>query len=153
MTRALRFGTSTRGANARSTAAWATKGPKALAAAFASPHLGLGEVAPGWAVCEAVVHHEDMRRPVGARRVIPEGRLRVALTFLCRAPTGTGANRRRRGLRLDATDIGWRLGTGPEVAGPAEALLLALAGRRVGLEALTGPGVAILGERLPTGSR
>jgi uncharacterized protein (TIGR03083 family) len=148
-TRAARFGTSTRGANARSTAAWARTGNAAVTAALDDRgRLGLGYVAPGWALFEAVVHHQDMRRPLGAPRTIPEDRLRLALTVLCRLPTGTGGYRRSRVVTLWATDIEWRQGTGPEITGPAEAILMALAGRADALKDLDGPGVDVLGDSL-----
>ncbi len=53
-----------------------------------------------------------------------------------------------RGLRLVATDITWSAGQGPEVTGPATALLLALAGRPLALADLDGPGLATLAERV-----
>ena len=58
------------------------------------------------------------------------------------------------GLRLVAADVDWASGAddAPAVAtldvkGPAEDLLLALGGRRVGLERLTGTGVDELSRR------
>ena len=47
---------------------------------------------------------------------------------------------RTRGLRLVATDIDWSHGGGPEVRGPGEALLMAMAGRGDALKDLSGPG-------------
>jgi uncharacterized protein (TIGR03083 family) len=138
--RALRFGTGTRGANKRSTAAWASKGPAQVAAGFDSSHLGLGHVLPAWALFEAVVHHQDIRRGLGRPRQVPHERLRVALSVIARQPTGTGAMRRRRVARFRATDMDWATGSGPEVTGPAEAVLMALAGRRPALDELGGEG-------------
>ena len=65
---------------------------------------------------------------------------------------GTGARKRANGLRLVATDIGWSAGTGPEVRGRGETLLMALAGRSVGATALEGDGVAAFTERTLNGS-
>ena len=144
--RGLRYGTGTVGANRRSAAAWSARGPSGLVAGFADPDLlGLGYFYPGWALAEAVVHHQDMRRALGRQRIIPAERLRGALRALTRLPTGTGANRRRRRVRLQATDLDWSLGRGPEVVGPAESILMALAGRRGALEELDGPGTSRLG--------
>jgi hypothetical protein len=56
--------------------------------------------------------------------------------------------RRGRGLRLVATDIEWSTGEGPEVCGPGEAVLLALAGRGVAIDDLRGPGVSVLAARV-----
>jgi hypothetical protein len=57
-------------------------------------------------------------------------------------------NGRLDGLALRATDQDWRAGDGPEVAGPSEALALAMAGRRVALAELDGDGRAVLARRL-----
>jgi uncharacterized protein (TIGR03083 family) len=145
ITRGMRFGTGTHGANARSAAAWATMGIPEIVAGLESPErLGLGFFYPGWALSEAVVHHQDMRRALRRPRVIPEERLRVALSFLLRLPTGTGARRYRRHVAFRATDIDWSHGTGPEVRGPAEAILMAIAGRRSALDELSGEGRKVL---------
>jgi hypothetical protein len=53
-----------------------------------------------------------------------------------------------RGLRLVATDLDWSHGSGPEVRGPGEALMVALAGRPLALAALAGDGVDVLELRL-----
>ncbi len=55
---------------------------------------------------------------------------------------------RVRDVRLAATDADWAFGRGPEVRGTAEALLMAVAGRR-GIDAeLTGPGRERIARRL-----
>ena len=59
-----------------------------------------------------------------------------------------GAGRRIRGLRLQATDVDWAHGRGPEVTGPGEALLMAMSGRPAALADLSGPGLGTLAERL-----
>ncbi len=48
------------------------------------------------------------------------------------------------GYRFHATDVDWTRGEGPEVAGPAGALLLLLTGRRAALAQLTGAGAEAL---------
>jgi uncharacterized protein (TIGR03083 family) len=138
--RVLRFGAGTDGANTRSTAAWASKGAPEVASGFDSPHYGLGHFNPGWALFEAVVHHQDMRRGLGRPRQVEHGRLRVALSVILHQPTGTGALRRRRVATFRATDMDWSTGRGPEVAGPGEAVLMTLAGRRPALDDLGGEG-------------
>jgi hypothetical protein len=47
-------------------------------------------------------------------------------------------------VRLTATDLDLSIGDGPDIKGPALALLLAITGRGVALNELHGPGVAIL---------
>jgi hypothetical protein len=47
-----------------------------------------------------------------------------------------------------ATDLDWSHGSGPEVRGSGEALLMAMAGRRAALDDLDGPGKAKFAQRL-----
>lgn len=101
------------------------------------------------ALVDGMIHHQDIRRPLGIARDIPADRLGPALDFVRIAPT-IGAFWRARGLRLVATDLDWSAGHGPEVHGPAEALLMAVAGRRGITDELTGPGQPTLADR--TGS-
>jgi len=48
---------------------------------------------------------------------------------------------------LRASDTDWRHGAGPEVTGPAIALVMAMTGRKQALEDLTGEGLATLRNR------
>nr|MDT0522990.1 hypothetical protein [Streptomyces sp. DSM 41633] len=59
-----------------------------------------------------------------------------------------GAGRRIKGLRLRANDIEWAHGSGPEVTGTGEALLLAMTGRRQAAEELSGEGATTLLARI-----
>ncbi len=99
------------------------------------------------ALTDAVIHQQDIRRPLGMPREIPADRLVAALDMARTAPP-IGAVGRIRGLTLTATDIGWSAGSGPAVEGAGEALLMAVAGRRGIVAELTGPGVATLAERI-----
>lgn len=92
---------------------------------------------------DSLIHHQDIRRPLDRPRTVPPERLLVALDFALRAPP-LPSRTKVRGLRLTATDLDWTTGDGPEVRGPAEALLLAIAGRPAALDDLTGPGLARL---------
>ena len=96
---------------------------------------------------DCTIHHQDIRRPLGMPRDIPAERLRHALGFLPRA-IALGTPRRIRGLRLVAEDIDWAHGSGPEIRGTGEAVLMATAGRRCALDEVTGPGVAVLAGRV-----
>ena len=49
---------------------------------------------------------------------------------------------------MPATDVGWTTGDDPLVEGPAESLLMAIAGRPGIITELTGPGVTALAERI-----
>ncbi|NKY36452.1 maleylpyruvate isomerase family mycothiol-dependent enzyme [Nocardia speluncae] len=91
------------------------------------------------ALVEAMIHQQDIRRPLGLPRSIPPRRLHVALSFTRYAPLIRGAWG-TRGVRLEASDLAWAHGTGPIVTGPGESLLMAMAGRPAALDDLSGPG-------------
>jgi uncharacterized protein (TIGR03083 family) len=113
----------------------------------AEPH-GLGGGFGGRvALTDNMIHQQDIRRPLGIPRAIPTERLCAALDFVRYAPTIRGAWR-IRGLRAVASDVDWSHGKGPEVHGPGEALLLAMAGRTDALLDLDGPGKETLIARL-----
>src|SRR5918999_783279 len=99
------------------------------------------------ALLDAMIHQQDIRRPLGLARTIPAERLLPALSFARFAPP-VGAFWRARGLRLVATDLDWSAGRGREVHGLAEALLMAISGRRGIVQELTGPGQATLAARI-----
>lgn len=88
-----------------------------------------------------------MRRPLGMGREIPHERLLCALPFAVTAPPLRGFWN-ARGVRLVVTDLDWTRGKGPEARGTAEAVLMALAGRRGVAGELDGPGASILQRRL-----
>jgi uncharacterized protein (TIGR03083 family) len=119
--------------------------------AFLNDHLVPRGLTAGFggmiALIDGTVHHQDLRRPLGRPRTIPTERL---LAVLQRVPSNPrlGAGRRIRGLRLRATDIDWTHGTGAEVTGTGEALLMAMTGRRIAVDELEGPGQPILAGRL-----
>ena len=77
---------------------------------------------------DAMIHQQDIRRPLGIPRTIPAPRLRAALGYAMYVPVLRGAWR-CRGLRLIATDVDWAHGRGPEVRADGEAALMTLAGR------------------------
>ena len=99
------------------------------------------------ALVDGTVHHQDIRRALGKPREIPADRLRATLRLALRARPIRAAQR-ARGLGLVASDVDWKHGDGPEVRGPGEALLMAMAGRAEALPELTGPGVATLTARV-----
>lgn len=101
----------------------------------------------GVGLVDGLIHHQDMRRPLGVPREIPAERLRYALPFAVTAPPLAGFWH-GRGVRLVATDLDWAHGRGPEARGPGEAVLMALAGRRGVAAELTGPGAPLLQRRL-----
>jgi uncharacterized protein (TIGR03083 family) len=111
--------------------------PQGLTAAFGGM-IGL---------IDGTIHHQDIRRALRRPREVPADRLQRILPLVPSNPR-LGAGRRIRGLRLIATDIDWQHGNGPEVSGTAEALLLAMTGRRETVGELSGPGQPTLAARV-----
>lgn len=100
---------------------------------------------PATRLVEAFVHGQDVRRPLSLPRACPAGPVAEALRHQLRTSGKLGGGRERAaGLRLVATDADLDAGTGPEAHGSVLALLLAVSGRPVGPEELTGPGAAAL---------
>jgi uncharacterized protein (TIGR03083 family) len=119
----------------------------ALIRTHAEPHGLTAGFGGRVALTDNMIHQQDIRRPLGLPRTIDERRLRVTLDFALTAPTIRGA-KRSKGVRLVATDLDWDHGGGPEVEGPGEALLMAMAGRGAALKDLSGAGVEKLAQRM-----
>jgi uncharacterized protein (TIGR03083 family) len=102
--------------------------------------------APSW-LGETIVHGEDIFRALGGYREHPVEHVIAVADFYKGSNLLIGAKNRISGLTLKATDTAWQHGTGPEVSGPAIALVLAMTGRKVALDDLTGEGVATLRQR------
>jgi uncharacterized protein (TIGR03083 family) len=136
--------------NAATLARYCTHTPDQLLALLAA-HLqpsGLSAALGGRvALTEALIHHQDIRRPLGRRRAIPPERLLPALRTALVAPD-IGGLWRARGVRLVATDLGFSAGAGPEARGVAEALLMTIAGRHGVVDELSGPGQRKLARRI-----
>lgn len=118
--------------------------PAELVARFEHSGQRITRMWPSLGLADMMVHHQDIRRPLGRPRTIPAERL---LAVLAHPDPFARPGRFTRGLRLVATDVEWSSGTGPEVRGPGEALALAMVGRPVALDDLTGDGVAALRRR------
>jgi uncharacterized protein (TIGR03083 family) len=96
---------------------------------------------------EAIVHSEDIFRALGGYREHPIEHVLAVADFYRTSNRLISARSRIAGVTLRATDVDWRHGTGPEVAGPIIAILMAMAGRGVALDDLTGAGVSVLRAR------
>ena len=105
------------------------------APAGARPVRGLAHV---------LIHGQDMCRPLGIERDLPEAHLVPVADFVKNDVFVFGAKRRIAGFKLTATDMDWSHGNGPEVTGPAEALVMMMAGRLVALDDLSGEGKTAL---------
>lgn len=96
---------------------------------------------------ETVIHAEDIRRPLGVKREYPIDLVIALADFFKKSNMIIGSKSRIDGVSLRATDTDWKHGSGPEAAGPALSLLLAMTGRKQALQDLTGPGVEVLQTR------
>lgn len=99
-------------------------------------------------VGEAVVHGEDIRRPLSITHRYSDEILIRCADFYRKSNLIVGAKRRAAGLTLRATDVDWKAGSGPEVSGPLTSIILAITGRRAGLADLSGDGLPALTERV-----
>jgi uncharacterized protein (TIGR03083 family) len=93
---------------------------------------------------EVVIHGEDALRPLGMEAKHSAGALRSVADFFKGSNLLIGAKKRITGLTLTASDIDWSTGSGPEVNGPAIALIMAMTGRPVHEGELSGEGAATL---------
>ncbi len=81
------------------------------------------------ALIDALVHSQDIAVPLGRDLPVPPDAAAVAAARVWQRGWPFYPRRRLAGLRIRATDAQWVVGDGPEVAGPAGALLLLLTGR------------------------
>lgn len=114
--------------------------------ALSSP--GVGPMGP---FTDACVHLRDAAVPLGISTSPPVQDWARALAFLV-TPRARAAGflprGRLEGLSLRASDDPWSAGDGPEVVGTAEALALAVTGRRARLDDLSGAGAPLLRRRV-----
>jgi uncharacterized protein (TIGR03083 family) len=91
---------------------------------------------------EALIHGEDIRRPLGIKRTYSTDDLMTVANFYKGSNLLIGAKNRIKGLKLVATDYPWSAGSGPEVTGTLLSLLMAMVGRGDCLKDLSGQGLA-----------
>jgi uncharacterized protein (TIGR03083 family) len=96
---------------------------------------------------ETIVHGEDIFRALGGYRQHPVEHVVAVADFYKNSNLLIGSKKRIAGVTLRATDADWQHGDGPLASGPALALLMAMTGRKVALDDLTGEGVAVLRDR------
>ena len=100
-------------------------------------------------LAEILCHSGDIRIPLGLS-FEPDPQLTViALDFLTGpVPIGLVKMGQNRGIRWHATDVDRTWGKGPEIRGRAADLLMAAVGRSVTLDALDGPALPLLRQRI-----
>lgn len=113
---------------------------QALREAGTSRKAGAGGVR---ALAHVLIHGQDVCRPLALSRQLPDSHL-VAVADFVASSIIFRARKRIAGVRLLASDVKWSCGAGPEVTGPAEALVMTMAGRLVALDDLSGEGVDVL---------
>ncbi len=96
---------------------------------------------------DVFVHHHDILLPLGRNVPSDPDRLRWMADGMVAAQKPILSGPRVEGLQLIAADIDWHYGTGPEVTGPAAALIMAGCGRRSLDDQLSGDGLAELQRR------
>ena len=102
---------------------------------------------------EAIVHGEDIRRPLGITGAYPGKSVDAALHYQLKTGASLGGGKERaRGFRLQASDSQFMYGSGPEVSGTSLALLMAVSGRPVNAEELSGEGAAAFVRKLKEAS-
>jgi uncharacterized protein (TIGR03083 family) len=104
--------------------------------------------APGL-LAEVLAHTGDMRIPLGLPFEPDPQPTAIALDFLTGpVPIGLVPLGRLRGIRLQATNMDRTWGKRQEIRGRAAELLLAAVGRPAAVDALDGPGVPVLRQRM-----
>ncbi|HEY9408152.1 MAG TPA: hypothetical protein VIP77_01110, partial [Jiangellaceae bacterium] len=121
---------------------------------YATKRVPAPGVGPMGQFTDHCIHLRDCARPLGLDTDVTLEDWRAVLDWLPtkQASLGVVPSGRLDGLALRATDQDWSWtsadGPGAEVAGPSEALAMALSGRSVALADLDGPGLPTLRERI-----
>lgn len=93
---------------------------------------------------DALLHHQDIVRPLGRTREMPPEAAAVAADRVRRLAPLMGTRKLLRSVRLVATDVEWRRGDGPPVEGPMQELLMIASGRRPDPALVSGDGTALV---------
>ncbi len=82
---------------------------------------------------DALVHHQDIVRPLGLRHDMDSTAAAVAADRVRLIAPLMGTRRAIRGVRMVATDVDWERGQGSRDQGPMQELLMLCAGREADL--------------------
>jgi uncharacterized protein (TIGR03083 family) len=96
---------------------------------------------------DMLVHGQDITVPLDIDRAMPQDAAVAGSTHVWSKGFPFSARKRFRGYRVEATNAPFATGEGAVVRGPIEAVLLALTGRRAGVEQLTGDDTTPLAAR------
>jgi uncharacterized protein (TIGR03083 family) len=96
---------------------------------------------------ETIVHGEDIRRPLGIHREYPIETVTQVAEYYRTTDQVVLAKGRIGGLRLEANDGPFSVGTGPLVSGTTVALIMSMTGRGAYADDLKGDGAPLLRER------
>lgn len=91
---------------------------------------------------DALVHHQDIVRPLGIAHAMAPDAAAVAADRVRRLAFLMGTRRLLRSVRLVATDLTWTRGDGPMISGPMQELLMICAGRAPDRSLVSGDGLA-----------
>lgn len=96
---------------------------------------------------DALVHHQDIVRPLGLRHEVAPDAAAVAADR-CRVLSPLmGSRKVVKGVRMVATDIDWTRGRGPTVEAPMQELLMLCAGRAADASLVSGDGRELVATR------
>ncbi len=111
---------------------------------FAPPIVG--PIAP---LTDVYIHTRDIERSLGIESTLDRLALATVVAYAAGGKArGFVPGKRVSGLRFEAPDVNWTHGSGAVVSGSGEAIIMAVTGRRVALDDLTGDGVGVLRMRL-----
>jgi uncharacterized protein (TIGR03083 family) len=105
----------------------------------------IGPMAP---MMDVLVHSLDIGGPLGLPAIYTPAAARAVLDAMCTGFPVMAPRSRTQGLRLEADDLDWAAGAGPQIRGSAGDLALAITGRPWALANLHGDGVAVLRSRM-----
>jgi len=91
---------------------------------------------------DALLHHQDIVRPLGITRAMAPEAAAVAADRVRRLSFLMGSRRLVRSVRMVATDIEWTRGSGPTITGPIQELLMLCSGREADRSLVAGDGLA-----------
>jgi uncharacterized protein (TIGR03083 family) len=90
---------------------------------------------------DALLHHQDIVRPLGLTHPMPPDAAAVAADRVRRLSFLLGTRRLVRSVRMVADDVDWTRGSGPTISGPMQELLMICSGREPDRTLVTGDGL------------